>query len=161
MKRQNTFSGLLLIGIGLYFLLREFQIPLLTQFYSWPTILMIIGIALLLHSYIAMEYDTLFSGGVLLGLGIHFHGLRNYSFWIDHWGIFPLIIGLSFLLRFQKTRKGIFPAIILITLSLFVIFASNKPGWFYWINVVVHFIETFWPLLLVGFGLYLLWFKKK
>lgn len=161
LTKQHTFSGILLIGMGLYFLLKELQIPIITHFYSWPTILMIIGVALLLHSYIANEYDSILSGAIMLGLGVHLHGIHSYSFWIDHWGMFPLIVGVAFLLRYQKTKKGFFPGIILVIGSLFAIFASNKPGWFYWISVFVNFIESFWPLLLILLGLYLLFIKKK
>lgn len=161
MTKQHTFSGILLIGLGLYFLLKEFEIPIVTHFYSWPTILMIIGVALLLHSYITNEYESIMSGAILLGLGVHFHGLYYYSFWINHWGIFPLIFGIAFLLKYQKTKKGIIPGLLLVSGAIFAIFVSNKPGWFYWVTLMVNFIETFWPLLLVIFGLYLLFFRKK
>ncbi|MFC0522425.1 LiaI-LiaF-like domain-containing protein [Pontibacillus salicampi] len=161
MTKQNTFSGIFLIGIGLYFLLKELNIPIITNFYSWPTILIIIGIAMMLHSYLSRDHDKLFPGTVVLGLGIHFHGVQHFRFWIDHWGVFLFIIGIAFLIRYQKTRSGLFSGIILVGLSLFTIFVSNKPSWFHWINALVNMIETFWPLLLVLTGLYLLFFKKR
>jgi len=161
LKKQQTFTGILLIGIGAYFMLKELEIPIVTNFYSWTTILMIIGVALLLHSYIANEYETIFIGAFLLGLGIHFHGMQSYSFWLHHWGMYPLIIGIAFLLRFQKTKRGLFPGLILVIIALFAMFVSNKPEWFYWVTVLVNFIETFWPLILVAIGLYILLFKKR
>ncbi|KGX88064.1 LiaI-LiaF-like domain-containing protein [Pontibacillus marinus] len=161
MKKQHTFTGILLIGIGAYFMLKELEIPIITNFYSWTTILMIIGVALLLHSYIANEYETIFIGAILLGLGVHFHGMQTYSFWLDHWGMYPLIIGIAFLLRYQKTKHGLFPGLILVIIALFAMFVSNKPEWFYWVTVFVNFIETFWPLILIAIGLYILLIKKK
>ena len=154
------FIGFLLIGVGVYFLLRQLRFPILTDFYSWPTLLMIIGIAFLLYSYISNDYKNLFSGVLLLGIGLHFHGLNNYRFWIDHWGVYPLIVSLAFLIRYPKTKSGLFPGLILLVISLFAIFASNKPTWFNWINEIVEFLNQFWPIVLIGIGVFLLWKKK-
>ncbi|WP_226036507.1 LiaI-LiaF-like domain-containing protein [Aquibacillus saliphilus] len=160
MKRQNAFIGYLLIGIGAFFLLRQLRFPILTDFYSWPTLLIIIGIAFLLHSYISKDYKKLFPGTIILGIGIHFHGLNHYSFWIDHWGIYTLIIAIAFFIRFQKTKTGLFPGLVLLLISIFAIFASDKPSWFYWIDHVILTIIDFWPVALIIVGGYLL-FKKK
>ncbi|CQR48047.1 hypothetical protein BN1058_02389 [Paraliobacillus sp. PM-2] len=160
MRKQHSLTAFLLIGIGGYFLLRQLKLPIITDFYSWPTLLIILGVAFLLHAYMANDYDKLFPGAILLGLGIHFHGIRYYGFWIEHWGVYTLIVGLAFMIRYQKAKSGLFPGLLLIGLSIFAIFASNKPGWFYWINSSMSFLESFWPLTLVVLGLYLL-FKKK
>ncbi|MFD1018937.1 LiaI-LiaF-like domain-containing protein [Thalassobacillus hwangdonensis] len=159
MKKQNSFLGFVLIGIGAYFLLRQLHIPLLTDFYSWPTLLMVIGVAFLLHSYIAKEYQNIFTGALLLGLGIHFHASVRFVIWPDHWGMYLIIIGIAFLLRYQKTRNGLFPGLILGGLGIFAIFSSTNPGWFYWIHQLFAIIEKFWPLVLIVIGFYFL--KKK
>lgn len=160
MKKQNIFLGFLLIGIGAYFLLRQLQVPLLTNFYSWQTILIVIGLAYLLQSYISKDYKNLFPGVIIFGLGIHFHGLEHYTFWVDHWGMYPLIIAIAFLIRFQKTRSGLFPGLLLLAISLFAIFTSNKPGWFTWIDQTVGILEKFWPLVLIVVGAFMLFRKK-
>ncbi|QTM99987.1 hypothetical protein ERJ70_12200 [Sediminibacillus dalangtanensis] len=160
MKKQNIFTGFLLIGIGCYFFLQQFQIPFFTDFYSWPTLLMIIGIVFLFHSYFSKEYKNLFPGTILLGLGLHFFGLRHYGFWIDHWGVYPLIIGIAFLIRFQKTKSGLLPGLLLLGIALFAIYSINKPGWFNWINETASLLESFWPLLLIAIGGYLIYRKK-
>lgn len=160
MRKQHSLMAFLLIGIGVYFLLRQLKLPIITDFYSWPTLFIIIGVAFLLHAYMANDYDKLFPGTLLLGVGIHFHGLRHYYFWIDHWGIYTFIVGIAFLIRHQKTKSGLLPGLLLIALSIFAIFVSNKPGWFSWINKFMSFLESFWPLVLVGLGLYLLLKKK-
>lgn len=161
MKKQHTFIGTLLIGIGVYFLLKELHISLLNNFYTWPTILMIIGVALLLDGYIAREKESIFSGTVILGIGIHIHGLMTYAHWIESWAIYVLILSIAFLLRAQQTKKGIIPGIILLIIALFSLFSNIKPGWFYWIDFTYKFIEDFWPLLLIGMGIYFLYFKRK
>ncbi len=89
MTKKNAFIGFLLLGIGAYFLLRQLRVPLFVDFYSWPTLLIIIGAALLLHAYLAKDHKNLFAGYFILGLGIHFHGLKHYGFWTDSWGAYP------------------------------------------------------------------------
>lgn len=160
MKKQHTFAGYLLIGIGLYFLFSKLELPLFTDFYSWPTLFIIIGLAFLIHSYKTKDYQNLFSGTVILGLGIHFHGVNHYPFWIDHWGIYPLIVGVAFIVRFLKTKEGLLPGLILIVLSLILIFSVNLPPYLNWIYQILELIERFWPIALIGIGIYFLKRKK-
>ncbi|MGM8366339.1 LiaI-LiaF-like domain-containing protein [Virgibacillus sp. W0181] len=156
MKKQNVFTAYVLIGTGVYFLIEQLQLSVFQNFYSWPTFLIIIGIAFLLHSYSTREYANLFTGTLLLGLGIHFHGLQNYSFWLDHWAVYPMIVGIAFLVRYLRTKRGLWTALILISISVFMIFSENIPEWLQWIYYIIDFIKTFWPIVLIVFGLYLL-----
>src|SRR5699024_11658523 len=98
-----------LIGLGIYFLIQQLDLQMFYYFYSIQTFLIIIGISFLIHSFSAREYEHIFTGDLLLGLGIHFHGLENYDFWLDHWSIYALIVGIAFLERFFKTKKGFVP----------------------------------------------------
>lgn len=159
MKRQNTFAAYLLIGIGLYFLLRKLEIPIITDFYSWPTLLIIIGIALLIHSYTSKDYQHLLSGTIILGIGIHFHGVNHYDFWIDHWAVYLLIVGIAFIVRAIRTKRGFLTGAILIGLAIMFIFSFKLPRMFNWIYDVTGILETFWPLLLIVIGIF--WLKKK
>lgn len=159
-KNKSSLLPYLLIGIGLYFLLREWKIPILTDFYSWPTLLIIIGLAFLIHSFKTKEYKNLFPGVLLFGLGIHFHGLTHYPFWIDHWGMFTLILGIAFLSQAWKLKNGLVPAIILLLISFIAIFVDNKPEWFSWINNTMNWLFQSWPILLVIGGVYMLVKKK-
>ncbi|TFJ93971.1 hypothetical protein E4U82_03930 [Lentibacillus salicampi] len=159
MKRQHSFAAYILIGIGVYFLLRELKIPIITDFYSWPTLLIIIGIALLIHSYTARDYQHLLSGTIVLGLGIHFHGLNHYTFWIDHWAVYPLMVGIAFIIRGLRTKSGIFTGIIISAISIFLIFSVQLPAAFGWVYDVTSLLERFWPIILIIIGIY--WLKRK
>ncbi|ARI76908.1 LiaI-LiaF-like domain-containing protein [Halobacillus mangrovi] len=156
MKKQNSLTGFLLVGLGLYFLIRQFNIPFLSQFYSWPTLLIIVGVAFLLHSYLTKDYANIFTGALLLGFGIHFHGLNHFPFWIDHWSVYLLIIGIAILLRYQKTKSGLIPALILVGLGLFALLVPTTPSWFTSIQMIFQWIERFWPVVLILFGFYML-----
>ncbi|WP_174613955.1 LiaI-LiaF-like domain-containing protein [Virgibacillus ihumii] len=159
MKKRNTFAAYLLIGVGIYFLLRKLEIPIITDFYSWPTLLIIIGIALLLYSYTANDYQHLFSGTLILGIGVHFHGVTHYNFWIDHWAVYLLIVGIAFIVRAIRTKKGFLLGIVLIGLAILFIFSIQLPGMFDWVYEVADLLETFWPIFLIGLGIY--WLKRK
>ncbi|QGH35202.1 hypothetical protein GI584_14595 [Gracilibacillus salitolerans] len=158
--KNNGLVAYLLIGIGLYFLLRELRLPILTDFYSWPTLLILIGAAFLIHAFSSRDFKNVFPGILLLGLGIHFHAITHYGFWIDHWGMYTLIIAIAFLARAIKTRKGFIPGIILLVISIFAIFVDNQPGWFNWIHQLMNWIKRFWPIVLIGLGVYLLLKKR-
>lgn len=158
--KRNSLVAYLLIGIGLFFLLRELKIPILTDFYSWPTFLILIGAAFLIHSFSSKEFKHLFPGVLLLGLGIHFHGINHYSFWIDHWGMITLIVAIAFLARALKTKKGYLPGFILLIISIIALFVDNQPGWFGWFHQVAGWMERFWPIILILFGVYILMKRK-
>ncbi|AVQ99537.1 hypothetical protein OBCHQ24_11105 [Oceanobacillus iheyensis] len=160
MKKQNALPAYILIGIGIFFLLRQLKLPIITDFYSWQTIIIIIGLALLIHSYTSKSYHNLFSGSVLLGIGIHLHGIQHYDFWIDHWAVYPLIIGIAFLVRRTKVKQGLFPGVILTAVSILLIFSVSLPPWLDWVYQVIDTLEQFWPVVLIVIGLYLLMKRK-
>lgn len=160
MKKQHLFTSYLLIGIGIFFLLRQLKVPIFTDFYSWPTFLIIIGFAFLFYSFKAKEYGQLFTGTFLLGLGIHFHGLKYYGFWIDHWAMYILILGIAFFVRFLKTKDGLLHSVILSGFALFIIYSNAIPASFPWLNDVFRLVETYWPVTLIVIGLFLLWRQK-
>lgn len=159
MKKQHIFIAYVLIGLGVYFLAEQLQLSLFEKFYSWPTFLMIFGIAFLIYSYTTKDYYHLFTGTLLLGLGIHFHGMMYYTFWYDHWAMYPLIVGISFFIRYLRTKNGLIISIIFIGFSLFIIFSNNVPSWLKWVNYVSDFVQTFWPVVLIICGIYIL--KRK
>ncbi len=159
MKQSKTFLGVLLIGFGLFFVLQQYAIPFLSRFDTWPTILIVLGAAFLAQGYLNKQHESILPGGILLGLGLHFHALDQSGGWIDHWGMYTLIVGFSFLLRAHKTNQGIMAGLILIIISLIGISSITLPRWFGWIDYLFSQIEQFWPFLLIGIGAFLL-FKK-
>ncbi|GAB3797137.1 LiaI-LiaF-like domain-containing protein [Virgibacillus kimchii] len=156
MKKQQSIGAYILIGIGVFFLLRQLKVPILTNFYSWQTIVIIIGLAFLIHSYKTKSYQNIFSGIVLLGIGIHFHGLEHYTFWIDHWAVYILIIGMAFLIRSTKTKDSFLIGILLSGLAVLLLFPFNLPDWLSWIYIVFELVERYWAIILIIIGIYLL-----
>lgn len=161
MKKQGTVPGILLTGIGLYFLLQQMNFQMFPGFYSWPTLLAIAGLALTVHAYSAGDHANILPGITLLGIGLHFHIIHYLAFWPDHLGAFMLILSLGFLLRYQKTRNGLFPGLLLLVISLFIIFNNQIMGKLLWLKQGMSLLWNFWPVLLIASGLYLLFIRKK
>lgn len=160
MKKQHIFYGYVLIGFGVYFLIKQLDLVWFQPYYSWPTFLAIVGIAFLIHSYSYNVYENIFIGILLLGLGIHFHGLERFPFWVDHWSIYILIAGIGFLIRYIKTKSGLIVGSVLVAIAIIMLFSVTLPAWFIWIYGVIDFLETFWPVALIVIGAYLLRVKR-
>ncbi|GAE34923.1 LiaI-LiaF-like domain-containing protein [Halalkalibacter akibai] len=158
MKTQRIFPGVLLIGVGCYYLLQQFSLPYHKQLLSWPSLLFVIGLAFLLQAHFGREHSMIFPGVLLTGLAIHFHLDVIVDWWPSHWGIYTLIVGLAFLFSYFKNRKdGFVPAIVLLTLSL-MSFTTINP--IHWLVEGFSFIQHLWPIFLIVVGIFLILRKK-
>ncbi|WP_231563768.1 LiaI-LiaF-like domain-containing protein [Anoxybacillus sp. KU2-6(11)] len=127
MKKRGIFSGIILIGFGMYFLLERFS--LFPSFHTWPTLLFITGIAFLGQAYIGKDYSAILSGVVFTGIGVHFHLASHLSAWPDDISALTFIIALGLLLQYVKTKQALLPTVLLFTLSIiFFIFTSASTS---------------------------------
>lgn len=156
MTKQNTLLAYLLIGIGVFFLFRELRLPIFTDFYSWQTLLIIIGTAILIYSYRTKNYKSISIGFIIAGIGIHLHGQANYSFWINHWAVYFIIIGAAYLLRWMKAKSGLLIGVVFLSLGVMLLYTKQFNAYFEWVNDLFVIIERFWPILLIIFGLFLM-----
>lgn len=161
MKKQSIFPGIILVGIGGYLLLQQLNVTVFDGFFSWPTIVMIIGIALLIHAYTLNDHSNIFPGIVLTGFGFHFHHVNQLSFWPDHFSMLILIVSIGMLLRYLKTKAGLSHGLLLLAISLLFLKYDLFMGWLSFFKDGFSFIIRFWPILLIGAGIYLLFIKKK
>jgi hypothetical protein len=159
-KNQRIFPAIILIGFGAYFFLQQTQINMIKEFYTWPTLLAIVGIAFLGQAYIARDFEAILPGTILLGFGIHFHVVHKLSVWPDHIGTFILIIALGFLLRYQKVGSGLFQGLLFLLLAVLLLFYDKIVGWFGLLESGVSLAWKFWPAVLILVGLFLLFNKE-
>jgi hypothetical protein len=161
MKNQRMIPGMILIGFGLYFYLQQAGITLFKELYTWPTLLIIVGAAFLVQGYWGKDYEAIFPGVILTGLGFHFHVVSKLDLWPDHLGAFILIIALGFLLRYQKTGNGLFHGVLFLILAGMLLFYDRITSWFGLLENGVATAWKFWPAVLILIGIYLLFIKKK
>ncbi|TYS19656.1 hypothetical protein FZC78_01100 [Rossellomorea vietnamensis] len=161
MKGQRLFPGMILIGFGIYFYLQQSNISIFREFYTWPTLLIIVGIAFLAQGYKGKDYEAILPGTILTGFGLHFHISSHIAIWPDHIGVFILIISLGCLLRYQKTGNGLFQGVLFLILAIILLFYDKVLLWLGILQGGVNIIRDFWPLIIVIIGIYLLFIKKK
>lgn len=160
MRKNSFLPGLFLLLFGVYFLLQQLNIELWSGIFTWPSLLAIIGLALLLQSYKQNDPNNLLPGVVLLGVGLHFHLKGLLAIWPDHFAMIILIVGLGFIFRAQKTKHGMFEGIILLCIASFFLFSDTLLNLLGIVGIGLSTIQTFWPVLLIVFGAFLLLKKK-
>jgi hypothetical protein len=161
MKKQGIFSGIILIGFGLYFLIEQLNMPFLRSFQNWPTLLIIVGLALLGQAYYAKEYQHIFSGIILFGFGLHFHFLHYLKVWPNNIGVFLFIIAIAMLLSSQKMKAGFVHGLLFLILSCVLLFYHRLNEWFNFVESGISILWKFWPVGLIIAGIYLLFIKKR
>jgi uncharacterized protein (DUF983 family) len=158
MKQQSKFSGFILLGIGLFFFAIQMNIEIIQPYLTWPTLIIIIGLVLLLQAGSGKDSASLFTGFFLTGLGIHFHAVSKIPSWPHPLYMITLLTGAAFLLQYKKAKDGLIPGLILTILSLwFIFFNNNTPS----VQNIFAEAENFWPIILMVLGAYLIFFKKK
>jgi hypothetical protein len=161
MKNQRIFPGIILIGFGVFFFWQQAEISLFAEFISWPSLLMIVGIAFLCQGYGGKEYESIFPGVILTGYGLHFHIVNRLSIWPNSLGVFILIVALGFLLRYQKLGTNLFYGILFLALAGLLLFYDKVMSWFGLLETNIATFAHLWPFALILIGVYLLFFKKK
>lgn len=162
MKNQRIFPGVILIGFGAYFLLQQINMTIFQQFFSWPTLLIIVGIAFLGQGYTAKDYESILPGVIITGFGLHFHLVNHLAFWPHNTiGMLILIISFGFFLRFQKVNNGLFQAFLFLIIAVLLLFYDKIAGYFGLLQNGMSIVWKFWPVLLIVVGIYFLLKKKK
>lgn len=162
MKNQRIFPGVILIGFGAYFLLQQFGISSLQRFYTWPTLLIIIGIAFLGQGYLSKEAEAILPGVIMTGFGIHFHLAGKVAFWPQNTiGMLILIISIGFFLRFQKTNNGLFQAFLFLVIAVLLLFYDKIAGYLGMLQNGFATVWKYWPVLLIIIGIYFILKRKK
>lgn len=161
MKNQRIFPGIIFIGIGAYFFLQQTGVTISPQFFSWPTLLMIAGVAFLGQGYIGKDYDAIVPGVLLVGFGLHSEILNHFAVWANQVGIFILILSLGFFLRYHKTNNGLPLALLFLIFSIFLLFYDKITAYFGFLQNGVAFIWKFWPIILIVLGALFLFKNRK
>jgi hypothetical protein len=152
MKRNSgIFGGIVLILLGLLILASELY-PDVFNFWSWPFILIGLGVIFLLWALITMNGGLAIPGMILSGLGAIFYYqevTQDWESWAYIWALIPGFVGLGILLsglidkKFKQNLSG-GVTLILISAILFFAFGTQfglQPA-----------ITVYWPVLLIALG---------
>ena len=160
-KKHSLFPGIILIGIGSYFLLQQLKFSVFDGFFSWQTLVMIIWIALLVSAYSNQDHSNILPGVILTGFGIHFHPFNQFAIWPKHFGMLILIIAVGLILRSMKTKTQYSQGVMLLVISILLLKYDEFLSWMTSLGAGFSFVIRFWPILLIAAGFYLLFIKKK
>jgi hypothetical protein len=166
-SRSRFISGAVLVLLGILFLAIQL-IPGLSSWirieYSWPLIIIGVGVMLLLLGLIVNAPGMAVPACIVGGIGglLYYQNLTgDWESWAYAWALIPGFVGIGTILMGllgHDTRKSLEGGIwlVLISLVLYAIFGSFLGG----INV----LGKYWPTLLILMGLLMLirpLFKQK
>ncbi|GJM40232.1 MAG: hypothetical protein DHS20C20_05140 [Ardenticatenaceae bacterium] len=155
-KQSSIIIGTILIIVGVLFLLAQFFPNLIPHFdmsQQWPLIVVAVG-GLLLLSALFGTPELAIPGSIVTGIGgiLYVQNLTNtWSSWSYVWALIPGFVGIGLLIagtlgheRRRSWREG--SRLILISGVMFVIFGAFFNG--------LGNIGQYWPILLIGLGLW-------
>jgi hypothetical protein len=154
-RRSSLAGGLVLVLLGALFLAVQW-VPGLQLWFSWPLIIIGIGVLLLIVGLLtgvpAMAIPACIVGGIG-GLLYWQNATGNWESWAYAWTLIPGFVGVGMVLSGllggdirQTVRGGGW--LILISLVLFAVFASFFGA--------LGLVGRYWPVLLIGLGLLVL-----
>ena len=154
-RRSSLAGGLVLVLLGALFLAVQW-VPGLQLWFSWPLIIIGIGVLLLIVGLLtgvpAMAIPACIIGGIG-GLLYWQNATGNWESWAYAWTLIPGFVGVGMVLSGllggdtrQTVRGGAW--LILVSLVLFAVFASFFGA--------LGLVGSYWPVLLIVLGLLLL-----
>jgi hypothetical protein len=154
-RRSSMVGGLLLILLGAWFLVSQF-LPGLSLEFSWPWIIIGVGVLMLVIGLLSGEPDMAVPACIVGGIGglLYWQNATgNWESWAYTWALIPGFVGVGVVLSGllggssgKAARDG--GSLILISLALFAVFGS-------WLGGLTLFGD-YWPVLLILWGLWLL-----
>jgi hypothetical protein len=154
-NRSGIVLGILLVALGaalvFYQLNPTFHAMIQIQF-SWPWIIIGVGIFLLVLGLLVNAPDTAIAACIVGGIGglLYYQNQSgDWASWSFAWTLIPGFVGVGMVLAWvlggsaQTAREGL--QSILTSIILFVIFAAIFGG--------LTWLGPYWPLLLVLIGL--------
>ena len=151
--------GLILILLGGWFLVSQLYPDLAVWFdidFSWPLILVGVGLLLLVMGVGLGAPGMAVPASIVGGIGLMMYwqnATGNWESWAYTWTLIPGFVGIGILLQglLEGNFRQAFGAggtMVVISLVLFLIFASLLGGW--------QFLGPYWPVLLILLGLFML-----
>lgn len=157
-KKSSFIPGMILVFIGAVLMLRRLDIAFTTWEYTYPIILLAIGILFILNGFLRQDSGSAFWGTLLLLFGI-FYSLRNFLilsfqswYWEEFWPILLIIPGVAFIVMFIVRPQDwgvLIPGFLLLFVGAAFLSDDLDPFWVKWYKVI-----RFWPVIMIVLGLF-------
>lgn len=153
-KRSGLAVGAILILAGLALLVAQL-VPAFRIGFSWPLIVIAVGVLQLLVGLLSVESGMLVPGSIVTGVGglLYWQNATGrWDSWSYAWALIPGFVGLGTLLyglrrgKRDDIRGGAW--MVFISLILFALFGSFFGA--------LGFLGRYWPVLLILLGVVLL-----
>lgn len=158
-KKSSIIGGAILILAGIFFLMVQFFPGLVSWFdigQQWPLIIIFVG-GLFLAGALLGTPPLAIPGSIIGGTGLllyYQNASGDWVSWAYAWTLYPALVGVGILL--MQTLSGNFRqgvresgVLFLISVLLFAVFGAFFNG--------LGGLGQFWPVLIIGLGLWLLW----
>ena len=150
-RRSIIASGLILILLGIFFLVKEI-FPQFFGFFEWPFSIIGLGVIFILAAILSVRGGLAVPGSILTGIGGILYAQNNfigYSSWSYMWALIPGFVGIGILIsglidgNIRHALGGGF-SMILISLVMFFVFGGS-------FGLDPEFVK-YWPIILLAFG---------
>jgi hypothetical protein len=154
-RRSSLTAGVILVLLGAWFLAVQL-VPGLRGWFSWPWIIIGIGVLMLIFGLLGGVPDMAVPACIVSGIGglLYWQNATdNWESWAYVWTLIPGFVGVGVILAGllggkvgKSLREG--GNLLLISLILFIIFGAFLGG--------PNLLGDYWPVLLILLGLWLL-----
>ncbi|MFB5662897.1 hypothetical protein [Alteribacillus sp. HJP-4] len=159
MKKRSIFYAILLLGTGAFIFLQDRAPEGLGFIIDWRILFIIIGAAFLADSGRGRKQESFLPGMLFLLFGLHFLLAETVASWPGHEGMYALILGISILFHFVKTKSdGVIPGFLLLFTGAAFFFSDELRGLIG--DTFLAPVIQYAPFILIISGVYLLFFKK-
>lgn len=158
-RRSRPSLGIALILIGLLFFGKELGII----YFSWPLILILVGLSLLVEAILKKKSSSVFPGTLLFLLGLIFWADDIY--WLhgsvsSNWPLILIALGISFSASYlaepSSNRGALVPGGILIAIGGLFLLTEYRV---FRLHHIFYYLN-WWPILLILVGTWLLVRKR-
>jgi hypothetical protein len=143
--------GFVLIIAGLLLLIVQTNWARPQSLLSWPFLLFLFGVSLVFLSFLNKQSQLTLLGGILASVGITVWGFEYVENWPKHWSILVGMLGVTLILQYMNNHNQT---------TLIIGCVLLLSGFFAWPGIreitllapIAKFLNTYWPVLIVGLG---------
>lgn len=150
---QKKLIGFILVFFSILLLVIKTNLASIASFISWPFLLFFVSTVLIAVSFTNQNDKLGLIAGIGAAIGLFIWGKQYVTGWSDHWSILLLMIGCGVFLQFFINKQSL-TAVIALILVLSGIFAWPGLNDIASLASIAPTLNTYWPLLLLGLGVY-------